>query len=398
MESGGARDAAASPRACASCRAAASAGRTATCVRDVAYIIAYFVVGCLALEELEDMGPADAVYLLAATVTTVGYGDVTPTTYAGRWFVTFMMPLGIFLVSSAFVRSSSVVKDAIRGVVLRVSALCGVTHVDVFALPIDEASPADVARVLKYWFRYLVAAAPVLALFLCFVCIDKLLQRLTWGEAAYFATATCTTVGYGDRNFADEAPAAKYGLSLFLVVFVCVFADGVGECLLIRQRQRLRTGAIALPTADDLEALLLAEAREGDAADDDEPAVSEAAFVIWTLQTGNLVDAQILLAIRRAFHWDAASHRTITPRDVHAAHARRRPRAAAAPSYDDWRRDTWLPKLAAARATGRAARARPGRRQSKLEIFRERQRRSAAAAVFPAVDESDDDDADVGIP
>ena len=79
-----------------------------------------------------------------------------------------------------------------------------------------------------------------------------------------------------------------------------VRANAVDEILLIRKRQQLRHGKIALPSLEQLEALINGKrnAGEGDY-------ISEADYVVETLLKGELVDPQILLAIRRSFYWKA---------------------------------------------------------------------------------------------
>ncbi|MEA1996292.1 MAG: ion transporter, partial [Gemmatimonadota bacterium] len=41
---------------------------------------------------------ADAAYFAIVTISTVGFGDITPTTEAGRWFTVLMILSGIFLI------------------------------------------------------------------------------------------------------------------------------------------------------------------------------------------------------------------------------------------------------------------------------------------------------------
>ena len=43
----------------------------------------------------------DCLYFSVVTVSTVGYGDLTPTTSLGRWFAIFYMLVGIGLVGLA---------------------------------------------------------------------------------------------------------------------------------------------------------------------------------------------------------------------------------------------------------------------------------------------------------
>jgi voltage-gated potassium channel len=55
-------------------------------------------VGTVAFEFIEGWSLADALYVAAQTVTTVGYGDVTPRTLSGRIFATFFMLVSVGVV------------------------------------------------------------------------------------------------------------------------------------------------------------------------------------------------------------------------------------------------------------------------------------------------------------
>lgn len=347
--------------------------------RDTFYIFAYFLIGVSVLSHIEDFTAGDAVYFLATTVTTVGYGDIVPHHLAGKYFMLAWMPLGISMIFTIFVRYSRWGKLGVRRCVLRCLGVFGVAIVDVRDYPVETTSPEEMNRLLKYWFRYAIAAVPSTSLFLLFAITDHFFRHGRWGDSWYFAMATCTTVGYGDRNFSRESAAAKCCLSAFIVVFVCVFGDFVTECAIIRRRQALRNGEIALPSAAVLEALLLAKARAAPPPDGDgfgpEPYVSESDYILATLSAGDLVDAQILLAIRRAYHWTAVGSegQHITPSDVHACAAKEdtarcacgsgarlgaQSTAAISASEAAWRASHFEPALDAARREGAAARAR----------------------------------------
>ena len=102
------------------------------------------------------------------------------------------------------------------------------------------------------------------------------------------------------KAFLEETPQNKCLAALGVMGVVVVFANAVDECLLIRKRQQLRHGKIALPSLEQLEALINGKrnAGEGDY-------INEADYVVETLLKGELVDPQILLAIRRSFYWKA---------------------------------------------------------------------------------------------
>ena len=62
------------------------------------YVLAYHAVGILVYGHLENWGPLDTSYFLTVTATTVGYGDLTPQSDAGKAFTVVYALLGVFLV------------------------------------------------------------------------------------------------------------------------------------------------------------------------------------------------------------------------------------------------------------------------------------------------------------
>ena len=74
--------------------------------------IAFFVVGILFYCLVEDMEFMDAVYFCITTVTTVGYGDLTPKTDHGKWFTIFYILIGLCLIGTALGILTGYVMDA----------------------------------------------------------------------------------------------------------------------------------------------------------------------------------------------------------------------------------------------------------------------------------------------
>ncbi len=58
-------------------------------------IVVVFTFGVIAYHNLEGWGWVDCIYFMSSTVTTVGYGDLVPTTDEAKIFTVFFMWTGI---------------------------------------------------------------------------------------------------------------------------------------------------------------------------------------------------------------------------------------------------------------------------------------------------------------
>ena len=96
------------------CLAHPALRRLAPVGRDAFAVFMYYYVGIAVLERLEEWHKGKTIYFLSMTLTTVGFGDVTPTTVEGKWFVTAYAPAGIVLVFSIIARYMSAVQGWLR--------------------------------------------------------------------------------------------------------------------------------------------------------------------------------------------------------------------------------------------------------------------------------------------
>lgn len=274
-------------------------------VWDVAYVVLYYVLCVLVFGATEKWPTVTTIYYVSITVCTVGYGDYFPTTRAGQSAASVLVPVGIVLVFGSISDYMTDIQESVRGVTERILERLGLAMVDVRKLPIEEYSPEMVAAKVYYPRRYFVAMSPLCVLFVFFYGFAKMELELDWIEAWYLTVVTATTVGYGDYNFGALNAFAKLRYSFFVLLFVVFFANCISEVLLIRTRQRLRNNRIATPKANDLVRLLLCktELAEDDEADD--LGITEAEFIIESLLKGGLVDEQLLIGIRRRYHWTA---------------------------------------------------------------------------------------------
>ena len=90
----------------------------------------FYAVGCLLYGYLEGWGVLDVVYFLTTTLTTVGYGDLTPTGHASRLVTCFYAPLGTIVVMSGILTGVHWIMAKLSEWMLVVAALVehGVTY------------------------------------------------------------------------------------------------------------------------------------------------------------------------------------------------------------------------------------------------------------------------------
>ncbi|KAH8044148.1 potassium channel [Aureococcus anophagefferens] len=303
---------------------------------DVVWIAAYYAIGVLVLAKREGWLYNETIYFLSVTVATVGYGDYSPRTYGGRWFVAVYAPLGVAMVFSTIARHVMTLQSRMRKMTM---VLFGVLRLrnaeEERGLPIEEFSPQDVRGRVHYWQRYLACLAPVLTFTLGNTALARFTLGISWSNAVYYSVVSCTTIGYGDVGGLADAPGWTRSLfAVYTLVYVAIFTASIHECFVVRHRQRISSGAEAIPNARELEEMLLlkfARLKQRDVDHGVDPELTEADYIVRTLLNGQFVDPQLLVAIQRAFYWTAlggdGERSTISVDDVHEEHraeARRR--------------------------------------------------------------------------
>jgi len=65
------------------------------------FVLFFMIVGVLAFQHIENWSFIEALYFVSATLTTVGYGDITPVTFAGRLLTVVYMWIGVTVAATA---------------------------------------------------------------------------------------------------------------------------------------------------------------------------------------------------------------------------------------------------------------------------------------------------------
>lgn len=75
----------------------------------ILFILIVIAIGTVGYMRFENLKPFDALYFTIVTLSTIGYGDIYPTTHDAKVFTIFFIPLGV----SAFLYTFSAISMAI---------------------------------------------------------------------------------------------------------------------------------------------------------------------------------------------------------------------------------------------------------------------------------------------
>lgn len=162
-----------------------------------------------------ELSTADAIYMSTMTFTTIGYGDIAPTTKNGRLLMIVMSLLGVGFFGSVLIPMWGRLREK---------------QLDGRLLGGMSLSPQMVSLMM-------LAANIIVGAGLCnYLESDKMLPKVTDSaslvDAAYFSIVTGTTVGYGDYYPTTDAGKLLISLYAFLCLQVTAsFADSVGDWL-----------------------------------------------------------------------------------------------------------------------------------------------------------------------
>ena len=163
----------------------------------------------------------DAIYFSMATMSTVGYGDFSPTPGPMRAFVVLMILVGIGVVFPA-------VAGCVAGLFMPLTAK-GRAFLDwIFPpayLDIDEDGGQDYAVPASVPIYYTKTLLPSLLLTTSVQLVSAAIflalePEWTFGDAMYHCIVTVTTVGYGDQYLATQG--GRLFSSFHMLIGVCL--------------------------------------------------------------------------------------------------------------------------------------------------------------------------------
>jgi len=203
--------------------------RMSSLVTFVCMVVVYFAVGGIYFAESRHWGFTDCMYFSVLTLTTIGYGDLTPKTDEQKVFSIFYVLVGFCILGYALGHIGQYVAKREERLLMR---------------QLKEARDGQeemLPESFSVMWRVALSAHGVLFFLAIGTLVFSLNENWSVLDALYFSTVSLTTVGYGDLrlHFSSSRCFAIFYL-LFGTLMTAFFLGSIAE-LFVARNQRMRT-------------------------------------------------------------------------------------------------------------------------------------------------------------
>ena len=202
-------------------------------------------IGILVFSFLEkDWTGVDAAYFLMATMSTVGYGDLSPSSDGSRAFTLLMIFVGIVFIFSACATLISDITDPIT----RKGRQFLERMMPQVAVDLDGDGDTDYMKPRPAPIYYAKNLFPsfmlTITLQLCSAAVFcAVIPEWTFSDAFYHCLVTATTVGYGDVP--NSTQAGRLVSCFHILLSVCMLGELISTFDDLKQRRQATLDRIA---------------------------------------------------------------------------------------------------------------------------------------------------------
>ncbi|XP_062088500.1 two-pore potassium channel 1-like [Humulus lupulus] len=157
-------------------------------------------------------GFLDAMYFCVVTMTTVGYGDLVPSSILAKLLASIYVFIGLFLGGLIVGKVADYIVE--KQEILLVRAI----HVS------EEIGPVELLKEMetnKVKYKFFTAMAQILVLIIVGTVFLHVVENLEFMDAFYCVCSTITTLGYGDESFSTEG-GRVFGIFWILGSTICL--------------------------------------------------------------------------------------------------------------------------------------------------------------------------------
>jgi len=236
-------------------------------------LVAYVIAGWNFLVDTHSRSRLWKIYFLSATLSTVGLGDIAPTTQDTRLAAIFLLPLGLIIIGFVFSYSSALDKsrspqyrgsaadtpqelemralfDALDangdGILTQEECIAGAKLMSMteqqarnlyqdldpegtgaVKIPPKHPTPWLYTVPGKCWILFFKMYALIAIGALYFKIWEDGAPQLSWIDAAYFATVVSSTIGYGD--IVPESDSGRIFMSVYMLVSTVIVGKTLSE-------------------------------------------------------------------------------------------------------------------------------------------------------------------------
>lgn len=235
----------------------------------------YLILGCIIYGMVEKWSCLDCVYFMAVTVTTVGYGDLLPSSEKMQLFTIFFGTFGVAVIGTA----ATDVAQFLMAMQMQATKEKQQKAISGALQPEDRGSLSDANR--KWAETVVKASVPILFFVLIGTLLGVLVEDWTLVESFYYGTITVTTIGYGDYS-----PSTEFGRRVaifYLLAAVVVVTNALSQLAMLFADTDINV---------DLEKML---------AEDESGVITKEEFMARMLIQLNMVEGDMLANIRKQF-------------------------------------------------------------------------------------------------
>jgi len=193
-------------------------------------LVVYFSIGAIAYDELEGWKVVDSVYFLMVTITTVGYGDMTPSGDTSKLFTVVYAVFGVVFTFAAL----TPLVDALMWFKNLILKPFEPEDLEVDA---DELTLEELRTRGNWGYKNFAAAMGPFIVFVVGIFIGLLFMDLTMVDCVYWSMITMTTIGYGD--IAATTTLTKILLAIYMPTAVAALADTIAVLQQIATAKKL---------------------------------------------------------------------------------------------------------------------------------------------------------------